>query len=160
MGQRLHSIIFLGSLVATSLLFGSSQYTNIGRGLMAIPATIIFLIAPDDVAAGPVAHLATLIWFFFCALLILVLAVGVIATALLAAWSIFRAPLTTSLQRKQSWIQVSTSVIWILGLMAFDAYPVSQTPPWEQSTMFYIFPAVMLLNAVSQTLRTPLRDQS
>lgn len=151
MDQRLHSIIFLGSLSATSLIFGLSQYTNAGRGLMAIPATIILLVSPNDVAAGPVAYLATLFWFFFCGLLILVLLAGLFTAAFMAGWSLLRQPMTVRFWRTNSWIQIAVSLMWILGLAAFDVYPVPQNPPFERSALFYIFPAAMLVNAVSQS---------
>jgi len=151
MDQRLHSTIFLGSLIATSITLGSSQFINVGRGLLAIPATIILLISPDDIAAGPVAHLATLLWLFFCGPLILVLLIGITTTSLIAAWSLHRS-ITYRYWRFQSWTQIAVSSLWILGLAAFDAYPVPQNPPFEQTVLVYVFPSVMLMNALVQNL--------
>jgi len=160
MDQRFHSIIFLGSLSAASLIFGLPQYTNAARGLMAIPATIILLFSPNDVAAGPAAYLATLIWFFFCVFLILVLLVCLFTAAAMSAWSLFRHTKTVRLRRAHSLIQIAVSLMWILGLAAFDVYPVPQNPPFEQSALLYIFPAAMLLNAVSQSLHPRVPQQA
>lgn len=152
MDQRLHSAVFLGSLIATSVILGLSQYVNVGRGLFAIPATIILLISPDDTAAGPVAHMATLLWLFFCGPVILILLISITTTSLIAAWSLFHRSMTHRYWRLQTWIQIAVPSLWIIGLGAFDVYPVPQNPSFEQSALVYVFPSVMLMNAVVQNL--------